>query len=52
MDQISSEDRVRNEIEELNRLEIDQDMNLNGQFEAELQELNLTHLSNIKCHKE
>lgn len=45
---LSSEDRVKNEIEELNKLEIDQDMNLNHQFETELQELNLTHLSNIK----
>jgi len=44
-DKLSSVDRVKNEIDELNQIEIEQDVNINGQFEAELQELNLTHLS-------
>lgn len=44
------EDKVRSEIEELQQLEVDQqddlnDLNLNGQFAAELKELNLTHLN-------
>jgi len=47
-DKLSSVDRVKNEIDELNQIEIEQDVNINGQFEAELQELNLTHLSEIK----
>jgi len=44
----SQEDKLRFEIEELNKLEVEQlsdfDLNLNGRFEAELEELNLTHL--------
>jgi len=47
-DKLSSVDRVKNEIDELNQIEIEQDVDINGQFEAELQELNLTHLSEIK----